>query len=99
METVAWIYILTNRYNTTLYVGATNDLPTRMWEHKTRINASSFTARYNIFKLIYFEAFGSAETAFEREKTIKGKSRAWKEALIATTNPEWNDLSDTQNYS
>ena len=85
MSTTAWVYILTNRHNTTLYVGMTNDLPTRLWKHRTKQNLKSFTARYNIYKLIYYEAFDLIIEAVPREKYIKGKTRKWKEDLIKGT--------------
>lgn len=72
----------------------TTDLRTRVWEHQKRINPSSFTARYNVVKPIYYKGFDAEEGALEREQYIKGKSRKWKEALIAVMNPEWNDLTD-----
>lgn len=71
----AWIYILTNEYNTTLYVGVTNDLRTRLWEHRTKQNTESFAARYNLNKLVYYEGFALITEAIAREKFIKGKSR------------------------
>ena len=94
MFCTAWVYILTNKNNTTLYVGVTNDLPTRLWEHKTAQNPKCFTARYNLFKLIYYEGFETIAEAVKRERYLKGKKRDWKEKLIKTKNPEWNDLSE-----
>ena len=85
---------MTNKNNTTLYVGVSTDLKTRVWEHRTKVNSLSFTSRYNIDKLVYFEGFDKIKKAIEREKFIKGKSRKWKEALINKFNPNWNDLSD-----
>lgn len=90
----AWVYIITNKNNTTLYIGATNDLPTRLWEHRTKQNPNSFSARYNLYKLVFFESFDSIEEAFDRENYIKGKTRKWKDAIIKTMNPEWLDLTD-----
>ncbi|HEY3404918.1 MAG TPA: GIY-YIG nuclease family protein [Ohtaekwangia sp.] len=90
----AWVYILTNRYNTTLYTGITTDLSTRLWEHRTKSDPKSFTARYNLYKLVYFEGFDTIVEAVAYEKFIKGKTRNWKESLIQKLNPEWNDLSD-----
>ena len=90
----AWIYIITNERNTTLYVGVTNDLPTRLWEHRTKRNPKSFSAQYNLCKLVYYEPFDSIIEAIKREKHIKGKSRKWKEELIHTMNPEWKDLTE-----
>ncbi len=88
-----WVYILTNKNNTTLYVGVTNDLPARLWEHRTMQNPKSFTARYNLFKLIYYEGFESISEAVLYEKFLKGKKRKWKTDLIEKVNPEWEDLS------
>lgn len=90
----AWVYILTNNRRTVLYVGVTNNLATRLWEHKSRQNPKCFTARYNIDKLIYYECFGSIVEAIAREKFIKGKSRKWKEVLIQKINPEWRELAE-----
>ena len=92
---VAWMYILTNRHNTVLYVGATNDLPTRLWEHRTKQNKNSFTSRYNVYKLIYYEEYDSEEEAFERERFVKGKLRKWKLALVDSSNPDWKDLTES----
>ena len=89
----AWVYIVTNEHNTTLYTGVTSDLPTRLWEHRTKQNPKSFTAKYNLHKLVHYEPFESIVEAIEREKYIKGKSRKWKEDLIAKTNPELDDLT------
>ncbi len=88
----AWVYILTNNSNTTLYVGVTADLSTRLWEHKTKQNPKSFSARYNTDKLIYYEGFELLTDAINREKVIKGKLRKWKEALISSRNPQWESL-------
>lgn len=93
MLPVAYVYILTNKHHTVLYVGMTTDLRTRLWEHQKKINPSSFSARYNLVKPIYYKGFDSEEEAFKREQYIKGKSRKWKEELIAGMNPEWNDYT------
>jgi putative endonuclease len=89
----AWVYILSNSRHTVLYVGVTNDLRTRFWEHCSKQDPKSFTARYSINKLVYFEGFESIVEAIVREKFIKGKSRKWKELMIEKLNPDWNDLS------
>jgi putative endonuclease len=94
MPISAWIYILTNGRHTVLYVGCTNDLPTRLWEHRTKQNPKSFTARYNVSILLYYEPFRFIVDAVAREKFIKGKSRKWKEDLITGMNQEWRDLTD-----
>jgi putative endonuclease len=90
----AWVYIVTNDHHTTLYVGMTNDLPTRGWEHRTKSNPKSFTAKYNLHKVVYYESFESIEEAIKREKYIKGKTRKWKENKINEMNPEWRDLTE-----
>jgi putative endonuclease len=89
----AWIYIITNAHYTTLYVGVTNDLLTRLWEHRTKQNRASFSSKYNLSILIFYEGFETIVDAIAREKYIKGKTRKWKEALINTTNPDWRDLT------
>lgn len=83
---------MTNRHHTVFYTGVTSDLFSRATEHKEKIYPKSFTARYNIFKLIYYESFYSIEEAIPREKQIKVYSRAKKIALIEKQNPEWKDL-------
>jgi putative endonuclease len=87
-----YIYIVTNKSNEVYYVGVTNDLRTRVWEHKTHQDSKSFTARYNIHKLVYFENFEFIDDAIKREKFIKGKSRKWKQNLVCAVNPAWNEL-------
>lgn len=94
MNEVGYFYILTNTHHTALYCGATNDLYRRVQEHKNKIYTNSFSARYNIDKLVYFEAFSIVADAFTREKQVKGGSRKKKVALIESINLEWKDLSD-----
>src|SRR5690606_9757809 len=94
----AWVYIITNEHDTTLYTGVSNDLPVRLWEHRTKQNPKCFTARYNLHKLVYYEGFELMEEAINREKFIKGKTRKWKLDLINSGNPEWNDLTDEVSY-
>ncbi|QSE98563.1 GIY-YIG nuclease family protein [Fulvivirga lutea] len=88
------IYILTNMNNTTLYVGVTSDLYSRLIEHKEKKYSTSFTSRYNLNKLVYFESFHSIEEAIDREKQLKGGSRKKKVDLIDSSNPDWRDLFD-----
>lgn len=88
-----YVYILTNTQNTVLYTGVTNNLEKRIAEHKAKIYSNSFTARYNIHKLVYFETTTDIESAITREKQIKAGSRKKKLSLIETVNPTWNDLS------
>jgi putative endonuclease len=92
MNKGGYVYIITNKHNTTLYTGVTSDLRARLWDHKTKFYPKSFSARYNLNKLVYFEAFGAIEDAIAVEKYIKGKSRAYKEQLIEKANPNWEDL-------
>lgn len=85
-----YFYIMTNAYHTVLYCGATTDLYKRVLEHKNGIFQNSFTLKYNIEKLVYFECFAIA--GFEREKRAKAGSRGKKIDLIISVNPEWKDL-------
>lgn len=86
-----YVYIMTNRSGT-LYVGVTNDLERRMYEHKNKL-VPGFTSRYRITRLVYFEETSDIESAIEREKQIKGWRREKKTALIESSNPQWKDLS------
>jgi putative endonuclease len=88
-----YVYMLTNKNNTVLYTGVTRDLEMRVWQHRNHVFPKSFTARYNVEKLVYFEHFTHIELAIAREKQIKGGSRAKKEALINNENPNWQDLA------
>ena len=89
-----YIYILTNKNNTVLYVGVTSNLVERMEEHRTKKYSGSFSARYNLHKLVYWESFASITEAIAREKQLKAGSRQKKIDLINRLNPEWNDLYD-----
>ena len=86
-----YVYIMTNKNNTVLYTGVTNDLARRAWEHREK-QVKGFTSRYNITKLVYYEIFGDAYNAIAREKQIKGGSREKKLDLVDSVNPDWNDL-------
>ncbi|AGA78981.1 GIY-YIG nuclease family protein [Echinicola vietnamensis] len=88
------VYILTNKNNTTLYVGVTSNLLKRIYEHKSAENTKSFSYKYNLNKLVYYEAFHSIEEAIIREKQIKSGNRKKKEDLINSLNPNWKDLWD-----
>ncbi|WP_419870199.1 GIY-YIG nuclease family protein [Chryseobacterium sp. CT-SW4] len=92
---VGFIYIMTNKNNTTLYTGVTSNLPLRIQEHKDQLHPYSFTARYNLHKLVYWEAFQDIGDAIFREKQIKAGSRQKKLALINSLNPEWKDLTES----
>ena len=86
-----YIYILTNNSNT-LYIGVTNNLVRRLYEHKNKL-VRGFTAKYNLNKLIYFEIYDEILLALNREKELKGKTRAKKMILIRSINPNYTDLS------
>ncbi|MBN8927515.1 MAG: excinuclease ABC subunit C [Rhodospirillales bacterium 69-11] len=88
----AWIYIMSNRRNGTLYVGVTNDIRRRVAEHREG-PPSSFTRRYGLSRLVYVEEQADIVTAIQRETTIKHWPRAWKVRLIHRINPEWEDLA------
>lgn len=92
MQRGGYVYIMTNRNNTVLYVGVTSLLRNRIIEHRMKRFPNSFTSRYNISKLVYFEGYTSIVEAIAREKQIKGGSRAKKIELINGFNPDWNDL-------
>ncbi len=92
MEKGGSIYMMTNEFNTVIYTGVTSDLLSRISEHKNKKYFDSFTSRYKISKLIYYETFHDIEEAIAREKQIKGGSRKNKVALIESINPKWEDL-------
>ena len=86
-----YVYMVTNKYNTVIYTGVTNNLARRIAEHKSGL-IEGFTQKYNVHKLVYAETFETAEAAIAREKQIKGLLRSKKEALIKSANPEWEEL-------
>lgn len=92
MEKGGYIYILTNKNNTVLYVGVTSNLEQRIRQHRTGYFKNAFTSRYNVTKLVYYEMLLTIEDAIHREKQLKGGSRKKKMELITKRNPEWNDL-------
>ena len=89
-----YVYMLTNATGTVLYTGVTNDLIRRVYEHKTNADSNSFTAKYTVHKLVYFEETSSRYEAISREKQIKGWSRKKKNQLVETRNPKWEELYD-----
>ncbi len=89
---MAYVYIMTSRTKT-LYIGVTNNLERRIWEHKTG-SLSGFTKRYNAHHLVYYETFRSIRSAIEREKQLKGWLRRKKVALVESINPEWDDIAE-----
>jgi putative endonuclease len=88
-----FVYILSNRRDGTLYVGVTNDLVRRVYEHRDGL-VPGFTRRYGVKQLVYFEIYDDPRSAIQREKNLKHWSRAWKIALIEKQNAEWRDLYD-----
>ena len=85
MQKGGYIYIMTNKNKTTLYIGITNDLPRRVWEHRTHYQKDSFTAKYNLAYCVYYEFFPDIEQAIDREKQLKRWNRTKKEMLINNT--------------
>ncbi len=92
MERGGFAYITTTRKNSVLYTGSTSNLRVRIYQHKTKEHPNSFSARYNVDKLVYYEYFHFIEEAIEREKQIKSWKRFKKIKLINDFNPEWKDL-------
>ena len=92
-ERTYYVYIMTNKRHTVLYTGVTSNLPKRVWEHKEKV-VEGFTRRYNVSKLVYYEACGDALGAIAREKQIKAGSRRKKIDLINGMNREWRDLGE-----
>jgi len=88
------VYILTNKNNSVLYTGVTSDLKDRIKQHKLKKHPDSFSAKYNLNKLVYLEEFDTIGEAIKKEKAIKGGSRKRKMDLINSTNPGWRDLSE-----
>ena len=88
-----YVYILTNKHNTVLYTGVTNDLRRRVYQHRLGLG-SRFTSKYNVNKLVYYETTTDVRAAIAREKQIKGGSRKKKIDLVNEANPEWKDLYD-----
>ena len=95
MDKKGYVYLLFNKRNGTLYTGVTSNLKQRIYEHKTKVHPDSFTAKYSVDKLGYYEEYASIKDAIAREKQIKGGSRARKIQLIEGMNPNWIDLFDS----
>jgi putative endonuclease len=88
------VYILASKPNGTLYIGVTNNIAQRVWEHKQRL-VEGFTKKYGVDRLVYCEAFAQPQDAVQREKRLKKWNRVWKIQLIESVNPEWKDLYET----
>ncbi|MDZ7359046.1 MAG: GIY-YIG nuclease family protein [candidate division KSB1 bacterium] len=93
MDKQFYVYIMTNKNNTVIYTGVTNNLKRRVYEHKAKL-VEGFTKKYNIDKLVYYEIFEDSYNAIAREKQIKGGSRQKKIDLINSVNKDWKDLYD-----
>lgn len=87
-----FVYIMSNKYKGTLYVGSTNNLARRIYTHRNGLVKKAFTNRYKLTKLVYYELAGDMPGARHREWLIKRWKRSWKERLIESINPNWNDL-------
>ena len=89
-----YTYIITNKNNTTLYIGVTSNLIKRIWEHKNNI-VEGFSKKYKLNKLVYYEIAENIEVAIAREKQLKGKKRQFKNELIESMNKNWDDLYES----
>ena len=87
-----FVYILSNNLNTLVYTGVTRDLVRRVYEHKHHMDPNSYTAKYSIHKLVYYDCTNDVNVALQREKQIKGWNRKKKNQLIESMNPSWQDL-------
>ena len=87
-----FVYILASKRNGTLYIGVTDNLLNRSFQHKIKEDKNSFTAKYNVNKLVYYEVYQYVNDALEREKQLKNWKRKWKIELIEEENPTWRDL-------
>ena len=93
---IYYLYILASKRNGTLYIGITNDLITRIYQHKNNL-IPGFTSQYNIHNLVYYETYNNINDAISREKQMKAWQRSWKIRLIEKGNPMWKDLYDELN--
>ena len=93
MDKQFYVYIMTNKSHSVLYTGVTSNLKKRIYQHREKM-AGGFTKKYNVSKLVYYQAAQNAFSAISREKQIKGGSRPKKIDLINSMNPDWTDLAD-----
>ncbi len=91
MEKQPCVYLLASKRNGTIYTGVTSNLLKRIWEHKSNV-VKSFTSKYDVHSLVWYEIHETMESAIQREKTIKNWKRAWKIMVIEKANPGWHDL-------
>ncbi len=92
MANIYYVYILASKRNGTLYIGVTNNLERRMYEHKNGL-AKGFTKKYKVYTLVYYEETNDVNAALQREKQLKKWNRKWKLALIERVNPDWDDIA------
>ena len=93
MPEKGYVYFMTNRTNSVLYIGVTSDLHKRVFEHKNHVH-EGFTDKYNCTKMVYFEECNDIKAAIAREKQLKNWHRKWKDRLVNEFNKDWNDLSE-----
>jgi len=94
MQKTYYVYILASKRNGTLYIGVTNDLTRRVWEHREGL-VPGFTKKYGVKTLVYYETYDDINAAIHREKRLKKYKREWKMNLIQQNNVEWRDLAET----
>ena len=97
MEKVPCVYLLAAASHSTFYTGVTSDLVARMWQHRTEAH-NSFTARYGVKRLVWFEMHDTVDAAIRREKQIKRWARQWKYDLVNSANPRWRDLAEDYGF-
>ena len=90
-----YVYILSNTTGTVVYIGVTKDLVRRVYEHKHHLDPNSFTSKYDVHKLVYYESTSDIRSAIEREKQLKSWNRRRKNVLVSSMNPQWDDLYDS----
>ena len=90
-----YVYILSNTTGTVVYFGVTKDLVRRVYEHKHHLDPNSFTSKYDVHKLVYYESTSDIRSAIEREKQLKSWNRRRKNVLVSSMNPQWEDLYDS----
>ena len=90
-----YVYILSNTTGTVVYIGVTKDLVRRVYEHKHHLDPNSFTSKYDVHKLVYYESTSDIRSAIEREKQLKSWNRRRKNVLVESMNPQWEDLYDS----